>query len=369
MNKNEINNMKLDNSNNNKIERNKNNITDKSKEITNNKYISKGKNKEKRNRNILPPQEEPTVENGGFLNELEANFPSLRTQPRIKDISFLRPNLEKLYMQGIELEMYAYVDEKRKKDGKYTLYNLCSESMFISDHVIVRDTDGELEMRVGQCIKFNGMVYKYGDKYSVSISNVEDIGSVSLRVLKYSELYINDEMIDEVFNRLSSIEVNKQYEIMKSLCERLNTYSCQMFGSKKFIIGMIFDFFFMRSKNENLSSNKYLNDLAICTPISIMILSDILYRIEIEMIKDFLDLRNRVIQIATLAQGIDDKNINNNHVFNRFCTTFRINRAYGKQYVKDVYKRYKLKNVIENSNKSTLNFEMRFATACIISNF
>ena len=57
----------------------KNKITDNSKAITNNKIIPKNKNvnkKQKVNRNILPPQEEPTVENGGFLNELETYRPS-----------------------------------------------------------------------------------------------------------------------------------------------------------------------------------------------------------------------------------------------------------------------------------------------------
>ena len=120
----------------------KNKITDNSKAITNNKIIPKNKNvnkKQKVNRNILPPQEKPTVENGGFLNELETNFQSLRTKPIIDDISFIRPNLVQLYTENREVDMYAYVDEHRKKDGRFVLYNVCSESMFLSDHLIVKD--------------------------------------------------------------------------------------------------------------------------------------------------------------------------------------------------------------------------------------
>lgn len=349
-----------------------NNLAKNNKQVDNstniNKIISKDKNAKKKNRNILPPQEKPTVKNGGFLNEMETNFDCLRVQPKIKDISFIRPNLEKLYIEGRELEMYAYVDERRKKDGKYTLYNLCSESMFISDHIIVKDPNNELEFKVGQCIKFNGSVYKYDDKYSVNITNINDVGSFTLRKMSYNDSCINDDIIDHVFTSISESEPNRQFDVMKCLCEKLNTYSCQMFGSRKFIMGMIFDFFFMRSRNENLSSNMYLTDLDICKPISIMIISDILFRIENGLIQNFKDLQYRVIQIATMTQGIMNKEVLSSPTFNRFCITFRIDRLYGVQYVKDVYKRYKLKDIINNTNIKTLNYEMRFATACIVLN-
>ena len=99
----------------------------------NNKIIPKNKNankKQKVDRNILPPQEEPTVENGGFVNVLDQDFIHLRTKPEITNTSFIRPNLEKLYYENKSIEMFAYVSAHRNKDNRFVLYNLCSNQCF-----------------------------------------------------------------------------------------------------------------------------------------------------------------------------------------------------------------------------------------------
>lgn len=347
----------------------KNKITDNSKAITNNKIIPKNKNankKQKVNKNILPPQEKPTVENGGFLNELETNFPSLRTRPIIDDISFIRPNLVQLYTENREVTMYAYVDEHRKKDGRYILYNVCSESMFLSDHLIVKDKENELTDRIGTCIKFTGSVYRYDDKYSVLISNVRECCEPAIINLEYNDIIMNDDLIDAIFDKISKSSPREQLDIVEVLCIKLNTYSAQIFGCKKFLLGMIFDFFFMRSRNENISNNKYMNDLDICKPLSIMILSDIIYGIERGKTRNFIEIRHRILQIATLCQGITSKDVKYNPIFNNFCKVMRINRIYGEKYVADVYKRYKLKNIIITTNGRKLNYEMRLSTASIL---
>lgn len=358
---------------NNKIDRTKNKINDNS--VTkntinnNNKIIPRNKNgikKQKINRNILPPQEEPTVENGGFLNELETNFPSLRTRPIIDDISFIRPNLVQLYTENREVDMYAYVDEHRKKDGRYVLYNVCSESMFLSDHLIVKDKENELTDRIGTCIKFTGSVYRYDDKYSVLISNVRECCEPAIINLEYNDIIMNDDLIDAIFDKISKSSPREQLDIVEVLCIKLNTYSAQIFGCKKFLLGMIFDFFFMRSRNENISNNRYMNDLDICKPLSIMILSDIIYGIERGKTRNFIEIRHRILQIATLCQGITSKDVKYNPVFNNFCKVMRINKIYGEKYVADVYKRYKLKNIIITTNGRKLNYEMRLSTASIL---
>lgn len=154
--------------------------------------------------------------------------------------------------------------------------------------------------------------------------------------------------------------------MVEALCVKLNTYSAQIFGCKKFLLGMIFDFFFMRSRNESISNNKYINDLDICKPLSIMILSDIIYGIERGKTRNFIEIRHRILQIATLCQGITSKDVKYNPVFNNFCKVMRINKVYGEKYVADVYKRYKLKNIITTTNGRKLNYEMRISTASIL---
>ncbi len=363
--------IKLIDKSNSKLTKNKinDNSVTKNNTTINNKIIPKNKNankKQKVNRNILPPQEKPTVENGGFLNELETNFQSLRTKPIIDDISFIRPNLVQLYTENREVDMYAYVDEHRKKDGRFVLYNVCSESMFLSDHLIVKDKENELIDRIGTCIKFTGSVYRYDDKYSVLISNVRQCCEPAIIKMDYNDINVNDDLVEAICAKISEASPKEQLDIVEALCIKLNTYSSQIFGCRKFLLGMIFDFFFMRSRNENISNNKYMNDLDICKPISIMILSDIIYGIERGKTRNFIEIRHRILQIATLCQGITSKDVKYNPVFNNFCKVMRINKIYGEKYVADVYKRYKLKNIIITTNGRKLNYEMRIATASIL---
>lgn len=379
MNKNEINNSNIRSINttidNGSVDRSNNKLTDnsvtKSKEITNNKIIPKGKNKEKKNRNILPPQEEPTVENGGYMNILDENFKHLRTKPEIENTSFIRPNLEKLYLENKDVEMFAYVSAHRNKDDKYVLYNLCSESMYLADHVLVDDDNDQLFTRIGQCIRFNGKPYPYGDKYSVTVSNINDLNSAQLSLLSYKDKEIHLDDIDKVFCFISEIGPVQRYDLLNYLLNKLEAYSVQLFSNKKFIIGMICNFYFMGSINSQLSSNVYINSLDISKERFIMIFSDILFRIECGLIQGFTDLQNRIIMLSILAQGLPDKNIfkTNNEVFVDFCKLYHItNTKYIKKYMKDLYKWYDIKNIKDKIDTNRVISEMRYATASIILN-
>ena len=76
-----------------------NNKIDNSVTKNNTKIISKDKNAKKKNKHILPPQEKPTFENGKFASKIDEPFSSLLLKPEINNISFIRPNLEKIYKE------------------------------------------------------------------------------------------------------------------------------------------------------------------------------------------------------------------------------------------------------------------------------
>lgn len=354
---------------NNKID---NSIT---KNITNNnnKIIPKNKNtnkKQKVNRNILPPQEEPTVENGGFVNILDQDFIHLRTKPEITNTSFIRPNLEKLYYENKSIEMFAYVTSHRNKDNRFVLYNLCSESMFLADHVVVDpDQDNIIYDKVGQCIRFTGTPYNYGDKYSITISNVKDLDPPKAPILQYNEKEIDIDDIKDVFILISEMQPIERYELLKYLLNKLEAYSVYLFSNKKFIISMICNFYFMGAINNELSSNKYLNQLDRSKERFIKIFSDILFRIENGLIQNFNDLQNRVISVSLLAQGLPEKNVfkKENKIFIDFCKFYNIiDIEYIQKYMKNLYKWYDIKDIIKDINQYKINNEMRYAVASII---
>lgn len=345
-----------------------NKITDKSKEISNNKFISKSKNKEKKNRNILPPQETPTFENGKFASKLDEPFESLMLKPEINDISFIRPNLEKLFKEGIETEMFAYVTSYRKKDDRFVLNNLCSESMFLADHILVDpDPENELFNKIGQCVKFNGVVYKYGDKYSVHTFNVTDIICNEIRQLKYNDIFMDGKNVFECLN-----DKNYRERQVIKLSAKLNELSTQIFGNSKFIIGMIFDFYFMKTRNRSLSDNDYEDDLMISSHRFIAIFSDIIFRLETGLIHNFESLRFRVLQLCMLTNPLPvdktDCNINTMTRVAQFCGKHDIDINYVmNDYIKSVYKRYKLKDVKSSIHEESILNEIKCAIINILS--
>ena len=353
---------------NNKAVITKNKQVDNSITKNNNKIISKGKNKEKKNRNLLPPQEPPTFENGKFASKLDEPFESMMLKPEINNISFIRPNLEKLFKEGIEVEMFAYVTNYRKKDDRFVLSNLCSESMFLADHILVDpDPENELFNKIGQCVKFNGVVYKYGDKFSVHTFNVSDIICNEIRQLKYTDIFMNG---DDIFEKLS----NKNYrerQVIK-LSAKLNELSMQIFGNSKFIIGMIFDFYFMKTRNKSLSDNDYEDDLMISCHRFIAIFSDIIFRLETGLIHNFESLRFRVLQLCMLTNplpiDIYDCNINTLTRVAQFCGKHDIDMNYVmNDYIKSVYKRYKLKEVKSSIHEESILNEIKCAIINILS--
>lgn len=350
--------------------------------VTKNKYLSKGKNSKKKqnqnsvdrkqNRNILPPQEKPSFENGKYACKLDELFSSTILNPEINDISFLRPNLELLYKAGKDVEMIAYVDAYRKRDGFVVLNNICTENLFISDHILVDlDPEKELLNRIGQCIRFTGSVYKYGDKYSVKVSDIKDLNYINARQFTYNDIFISDKDEKKIFEQLN----DKSYRdnIVIALATKLNVLSTYLFGAEKFIIGMIFDFYYMRTRNRNLSGNKFKNDLMQTSHRFIAIFSDIIFRLETGLICDFEQLRFRVLQLCMFTNPlpVDSSDINNPYILmslSRFCGENNIDIKYVmNSYLKSVYKRYKLKKVKESIRTKIMLEEIENAIVNVVS--
>lgn len=346
----------------------------------NNKIIPKGKNakkkqsydnKQKQNKNILPPQEKPSFENGKYACKLDELFSSTILNPEINDISFLRPNLELLYKTGKDAEMIAYVDAYRKRDGLVVLNNICTENLFLSDHILVNlDPEEELLNRIGECASFKGNVYKYGDKYSVNVSEVKDLNYMQPRQLSYETVFIKDN-VETIFENLN----NKQYRdnIVITLATKLNMLSTYLFGAEKFIIGMIFDFYYMRTRNNNLSGNKFNNDLIQSSHRFVAIFSDIIFRLESGLITNFEELRFRVLQLCMLTNPlpVNVEDLNNPYILmslSRFCGENNIDIGYViNNYLKSVYKRYKLKKVKESIKTKIMLEEIENAIVNVVS--
>lgn len=363
----------VDNSNNNKL-------TDKSKQISNCKIIPKGKNAKKkqvdkieiRNKNLLPPQEEPSYENGKFACKLDELYSSALLNPEINDISFLRPNLELLYRKGIEVVMIAYVDAYRKRDEMVVLNNICTENLFLSDHILVNvDQEQAILDKIGQCVQFKGTVYKYGDKYSVIIRDVKDLESMGIRLLSHDTVFVSDEAINELFDYLNKKQFRDRLVI--TLASKLNVLSSHIFGADKFIIGMIFDFYYMRTRNKNLSNNNYTNDLIQSSHRFVAMFSDIIYRLETGKIKDFQSLRFRVLQLCMLTNPlpIDLEDLKNPKILvplSRFCGENNIDMGYVlNNYIKSIYKRYKLRDVRASINSAQMLNEIKNAIINVAS--
>lgn len=357
-----------------------NNIIDNSIIKNNNKIIPKGKNAKKkqvdkieiRNKNLLPPQEEPSYENGKFACKLDELYSSALLNPEINDISFLRPNLELLYRKGIEVVMIAYVDAYRKRDEMVVLNNICTENLFLSDHILVNvDQEQAILDKIGQCVQFKGTVYKYGDKYSVIIRDVEDLESMGVRHLSHETVFISDEAINELFDNLNK----KQFRdgLVITLASKLNVLSSHIFGADKFIIGMIFDFYYMRTRNKNLSNNNYTNDLIQSSHRFVAMFSDIIYRLETGKIKDFQSLRFRVLQLCMLTNPlpIDLEDLKNPKILvplSRFCGENNIDMGYVlNNYIKSIYKRYKLRDVRASINSAQMLNEIKNAIINVTS--
>lgn len=344
----------------------------------NNKIIPKGKNAKKKqsydnkqNKNILPPQEKPTFENGKYACKLDELFSSTILNPEINDISFLRPNLELLYKTGKDAEMIAYVDAYRKRDGLVVLNNICTENLFLSDHILVNlDPEEELLNRIGECVSFKGNVYKYGDKYSVNVSEVKDLNYMQPRQLSYETVFIKDN-VEAIFENLN----NKQYRdnIVITLATKLNMLSTYLFGAEKFIIGMIFDFYYMRTRNQNLSGNKFNNDLIQSSHRFVAIFSDIIFRLESGLITNFEELRFRVLQLCMLTNPlpVNVEDLNNPYILmslSRFCGENNIDIGYViNNYLKSVYKRYKLKKVKKSIKMEVILKEIETAIVNVVS--
>lgn len=371
------------NGDNNKNERNKNKITDnsvnKNKEINNNKIISKDKNAKKKIEKEIPENTE---------NSLSLYFDIELKENTNQSPSYNRPNIEKLFNSSNSVEMIAYVQGKRK-DGNYVLYNVCTDTQFMADHVIVEsDPERLIESYIGYCVSFIASAKNYKDKYGLIVHDIKDLnvnkpykficGDISLT---------NDTMVKEVFNYLyKEITGDTLFRIVDKLTTIIENYSASIFGSKKFLMGMIFNILFLGSENHNLSY-EYDKVLDRSKEILVLILSDILYMIEkyrnhyemmiiniddeeeIDNDQLFCVLHKRMIKIALLFQRpIFDLGRNKGYgvVFNDFCRKHDIKLNQGEYFIRDNYTRFNLKSINNSINLKELAKEIQYEVSVVV---
>lgn len=381
MNKNEINNIKFTESNNNKIERSKNtnknnfdNSVTKIKEITNIKTKPKNKKKYK----SIPPHEKPTIENGGYSNNMDDMYGDQTNKP-LYSPSFIRPNLESIFNSQDETNpttMYAYV-VREGREGHILLTNLCSDTLFLSDHVWAEPDDDEfIYLYIGQCIQFKGMVYRYLDKktktykYSIKIIDIRDIQIINSMKLPLS-INININYAKKAKKIVNKISPRDVVDIVFELKDRIGVISKEFYGSDKFILGMIFNFYYMGTRNKNLSSNEIENDIIKSYDRFMYIFSDVLYRILFGNIRSFIDLQYRVLEICLMAHHMPT-NINkwedgNIYAFKDFCDEYEIKEDHALNvHYKDVYKNYKIRDIKENKSNEIIKNELQESAAYML---
>lgn len=343
------------------------NSVNKNKQITNNKIISKGKNKKKRNKNYEPEYIAPTYENGGFMCKLDEMNESLANKP-LKNISFIRPQLEILYEQNIHPKMVAYVSEQRKKDKMFVLKNLCSESLFLSDHVLVKmDDENKLSTLIGKLIIFDATIYRYCDKYSVKLSNIEEIISPRLRIYQFDDLVLESKKVFKIIKKLNK---DKEYlnNVLKILTSFLEIFSFQIFGSSKFIIGMVIDFYFLSSRNDELANNSYLNNLGTLKSQFVYILSNIIYRLDKGLIYDYESLKTRILELCIMNGSLPVYGHYDEARFNDFCVRANIKKDYAcHHYIELITERYDLETIRNNMNEEEVYKEAVSSTATVLN--
>jgi len=355
------------------VDRSNNKLTDNSKEITKvtHKHFKKSKKK-----NSIPKHEQPTFDNGGFIDKIDEFYVYQQLEPEY-DISFIRPNLELLYQEQKSVSlttMFTYVNKVGSNSKDILLNNLCSESMFLSDHVWVKYNE-ELEMRIGQCVKFEGMVYEYTgknksnkkdinkyDKYSVHVFNVRDIYSSGPNPMCI-DININNSIVkmsQSKFNDMSPTQL--LYSVM-SLKQQLDELSKQIFGNDKFIIGMIFDFYYMKSRNKVLSTDKILYDIDRRKNHFLLIFSDILYRLRFGKITDFKQLQTRVLEICLMLHQVpsteDGWTVENKCDFYNFCVQSKIKALHGRDiHYNLIYRDYPIRKIRNNKSDDEIRDEL-----------
>ena len=251
-----------------KNERNK--LTNNSVTKNNNNYtknISKGKNKKKKNNS----------NNAQKLLLTNSKFNNDQTP------SYNRMNIEKMYKDNSTEDMIAFVQCQRSSN-KFVLYNVCTDDKFMSDHIIVdSDPDNLLELYVGKCIQFKATAYEYHSdnkvKYSLMVYDVKLLNISKPFNFGFGLDNISDINIYNIHNLINTISDDRLYEIVDKLALLLESYSAAMFGSKHFIISMIFNLFYMGSTNHELSTS-YEYDIGLSKRMLVWIFSDVIYTLE-----------------------------------------------------------------------------------------
>ena len=321
-----------------------NSIT-KKKEISNIKQITRRKNSKKKKEKITTTE---------ILNP---NNKRLYNQ----NPSYNRENIQKMYENNKSETMIAYVQSKKFSNKRnrceYVLYNVCTDRDFMSDHVWVYP-DIDLDYYIGKCIQFNAKAYKYNDeKYSLDITNINELNINKPFNFGFRLNHTTENLYPYIINAND----DKLYEIVNILALTLECYSSAMFGSKRFIIGMIFNMFYLGSSNHELSEH-YDYNLGLSKRLLIWIFSDIIYKLEefrqnsyrliinidneIELCDPFTIINNRVIEICMSLQNPIIKGEctkNYGKVFDEFCIAHEIDKKQAEKFIYTSTKRLKLK--------------------------
>jgi hypothetical protein len=339
--------------------------------VTKIKQIQKGKNRRKKLKNKYEA-----------TNALMYNKNNYDQNP-----SHNRYNIERLYDEGRTETMIAYVQGKRidKETGKpkYVLYNVCTDREFMSDHVWVYP-DIDMDYFIGKCIEFNANGTNYHiDKYGLNITNIKEL--IINKPFNFGfRLRYNTE---NLYNYILKANDDKIYEIVSKLEYTLECYSAAMFGSKRFIIGMIFNLFYLSSSNHELSTDLEYN-IGLSKRMLIWVFSDIIYKLEeyrqnsykllINIDNDecvvfnnpFEIIHRRMLEICMYMQKPDLKNKKRNgdygKAFNEFCVNHEINKNQAERFIEDNMKRFGLKKICKFIDDEIICNELIYSANIVI---
>ena len=183
---------------------------------------------------------------------------------------------------------------------------------------------------------------------------------------------------------INTISDDRLYEIVDKLALLLESYSAAMFGSKHFIISMIFNLFYMGSTNHELSTS-YEYDIGLSKRMLVWIFSDVIYTLEkyrqtyskmiitinddIEIENAFTILHKRVIELCMFFQQSDfetGKYRGYGDNFDLFCINNEIHKAQGEYFIRDNNKRYKFKKIASKIDPDIVANELHISTSIVI---
>lgn len=350
-------------------------VSSENNNIKNNNNIVKNSNNHKiipRNRNRKPKLKK-TIESGYYASIANEVLDIRSSAPSIRELSFIRPNLEKLI--GEEVVMVAYVDSKRTTESraKYVLETVCSVESFLSDHLIVDDcVNNSLQEFVGEVIQFVGIAYRYGDKVSVKVTQPKKVKRNSKGLYLSNTLPQTEKDFDIARRFLTQNTKNINEQILNKFIGKLNHMSGVYFGSTKFIVGLISSMHFMSTKNEIFSQ---LNPEAELfnngdDKLNLLIIGHIIYMMELGLIKDYNALEREIFYISSniimtpTLDEYEEGDLQTISTFKNYCISLGIKEC-------DIFKKLKMLNKNHNieAHRKFLSYEMNRSYRSPLSGF